>query len=162
MRRSVERLVEQQDVGGLGERPGDEDALLLAAGELADLCVAELPHPDLPKHSATRPHGRRPAAEPPDMGVAAHQDDIPHGDRKVPVDHFALRDVGDARPHGDGGLAEQRDRPAHDRHEAEDGLEERALAPAIRPDDADDLTSADAVIHVAQHDLCGNATVRSG
>ena len=43
---AVHRLVEQQDVRLLGERAGDEDALLLAAGELPDLRVGVVQHVD--------------------------------------------------------------------------------------------------------------------
>ena len=41
-----EGLVEQDDLALLRQRAGEEDALLLAAGEFADLALAELGHAD--------------------------------------------------------------------------------------------------------------------
>ena len=41
-----EGLVEQDDAGVLGQGAGEEDALALAAGQLADLALAELLHVD--------------------------------------------------------------------------------------------------------------------
>jgi hypothetical protein len=40
-----ERLVEQDDLAFLRQRPGQEHALLLAAGQFADLALAELAMP---------------------------------------------------------------------------------------------------------------------
>ena len=61
----------------LDERPCEEDALLLAAGELADLTAGQRLHPDL----LERRHRRVPLApagapEPAERAVAAHRDDI--------------------------------------------------------------------------------------
>ena len=41
-----EGLVEQDDLAVLRQRAGEEDALLLAAGEFADLALAEVGHAD--------------------------------------------------------------------------------------------------------------------
>ena len=58
-----EGLVEQQDVRLLGERPGEEHALLLAAGELADGALLELGDAELVQaarhHLAVGGPGRR-------------------------------------------------------------------------------------------------------
>ena len=42
-------LVEQHRHGLHGERPGDRDSLLLAAGELLGIVVAAIDQPDLPQ-----------------------------------------------------------------------------------------------------------------
>ena len=41
-----EGLVEQDDAAVLRQRAGEEDALLLAAGQFADLALAEIAHAD--------------------------------------------------------------------------------------------------------------------
>ena len=48
-----EGLVQQQDVRLLGQRPGEEDALLLAAGELADRAPARSAMPSSTRQRAT-------------------------------------------------------------------------------------------------------------
>ena len=55
---AVHRLIEQQHVGLLRERAGDEHSLLLSAGELADLRVPRFEHADALEHAPRRPRGR--------------------------------------------------------------------------------------------------------
>ena len=60
----------------LGEGPGEEDPLLLAAGEPADLPVGQVGDPEFVQRA--RPPGRgRPAQPPeePERGIAALLDD---------------------------------------------------------------------------------------
>ena len=51
----AERLVEQQHLRPVDERPRERDPLLLAAGELARLARAEALETDEPSISSTRP-----------------------------------------------------------------------------------------------------------
>ena len=98
---SGERLVQKKDLGVLQKRPGDEHALLLTAGEGADLDGGEGTHPDLRERGqgivtidfrerAEAIHPQRPA----------HQGHVEHADGKSPVDLGTLRNVGhpSARP----------------------------------------------------------------
>ena len=74
------RLVEQQHVGGLGQRRGDHHALLLAAAERGEVAIFERGR----ARRAPAPRGRsRRSAGPstsntPEMRVAAHQHHLHH------------------------------------------------------------------------------------
>ena len=57
-----EGLVEQDHLAVLGQRAGEEHALLLAAGEFADLALAEIAHADAGKRGCRRLRGRRRSA----------------------------------------------------------------------------------------------------
>ena len=93
-----DRLVEQEDVGLLGEALGHEGSLALArrtargAGRSARSVMATA--------SIARVDGRPvrgpQAAERPGGGVAAHRDRLSHGDGEVLVGLGGLQDVGDA------------------------------------------------------------------
>ena len=74
-----EGLVEQQHVRLLGERPGEEHALLLAAGQLADGAPRELGDAELVE--TARHHlavGRLRAAQPAQAAVAPHHHHVAH------------------------------------------------------------------------------------
>jgi hypothetical protein len=92
-----ERLVEQQNVRFLSQSTGDEGALLLAAGEGADLAVLEIAQ----LHAGERALDdlgvvTRILPPPAEIRVAAHLDEAAHGDGEVPVDVATLRQVGDS------------------------------------------------------------------
>jgi hypothetical protein len=92
-----ERLVQKVEIGILRQRPGEEHALLLAAGQLADLAVREIAHAD-PVEAAPRTgiHG---AGQPPEQArgpVETHLHHVENRRREIPVDAGALRDIGDA------------------------------------------------------------------
>ena len=81
---SIERLVEEEDVGLLGKGAGDEGSLLLAAGELVDLPVGNI----------AEIHGGDgllgfflidffKTLEVSDVGKASHCDDIAHPDGEL-------------------------------------------------------------------------------
>ena len=57
-----ERLVEQDHPAVLRQRPGEEDALLLAAGQFADLALAEVAHADAGERRVDRRAVGRPWA----------------------------------------------------------------------------------------------------
>src|SRR3989454_7551066 len=85
------RFVQQVDLGVLGERAGDEDALLLAAGEAPDLIAAIRQHPDAVERVFDGLDILLPGApQPADAGQAPHHGDIKNGDGELPVDKLAL------------------------------------------------------------------------
>src|SRR5450759_2681707 len=131
-----ERLVEQQHVRLLGERPGEEHALLLAAGQLADGAPRELGDAELVQ--TARHHlavGSLRAAQPAQAAVAPHHHHAVHGDREAPVDLLALGHVGDGIRLAAGRAAVQEHAPAAQGQQADQGLEERRLAGSVRPHD---------------------------
>ena len=122
-------------MGLLGERPGQEHALLLAAAELADGAPLELGDAELVQ--TARHHlavGGPGPLEPAQPAVAAHHDDVVHRDREAPVDLLPLGHIRDGV-----GLAarlaavEEYPSGAH-RQQADQRLEERRLAGAVGPD----------------------------
>src|SRR5665647_2806705 len=131
-----ERLVEQQHVRLLGERPGEEHALLLAAGQLADGALRELGDAELVQ--TARHHlavGSLRAAQPAQAAVAPHHHHAVHGDREAPVDLLALGHVGDGIRLAAGRAAVQEHAPAAQGQQADQGLEERRLAGSVGPHD---------------------------
>ncbi len=130
------RLVHQQQRRLLGQGARDEHPLALAPGELADLTAGEGRQPHALQ--ALRHDAPVLLAHPPQPAhrcVAAHLDDLPHGDREVPVDGVALRHVGHAvqrrlrGPPVDGHL------PGVDGHQAQARLQQRRLARTVGADD---------------------------
>jgi hypothetical protein len=130
------RLVEDQEVGLLDQCTCQEDALLLAAGQLPDLPVGKRRHIDL----AETVHRELPLAwtdqlQSAEAGIEPHQDDIDDGRREVPVDAGALRHIGDAGAHRVERLAEKSDIAGDRRHHTHRSLEQRRFSRAVRPDD---------------------------
>ncbi len=80
----------------LRERAGEKSALLLAAGERADLPVLER----LQVHRGDGGFHRagiflRVAAPPAEPQIAAHLHEAAHGGREIPIDLLALRQIGE-------------------------------------------------------------------
>ena len=141
---AVERLVEQQQLRFLGQSAGQEDALLLAAGKLADLLAGKACCADTGQRGPRQ--GPIVAARPPQQANcadAAHHDHVLDCHREAPVDLGALRDVGDADVAA-GAVAEDVEAAAVGVQRPGDELEQRALARAVWPDDGDALAAADA------------------
>ena len=91
-----EGLVEQDHPAVLGQRAGQEDALLLAAGELADLALAEVAHADAGQRLSTASRSARVGdAQHVHVAVAAHHHHVLDQNGEVPVDVLALRHIGD-------------------------------------------------------------------
>ena len=92
-----DRLVEEEQVGLRGERPGEEHAPPLAAREPADLRPQVAVHLDLVErvqHGA--PVVAAGSADRPEAREAAHHHDVLDRDRERPVDELGLGHVGDA------------------------------------------------------------------
>ena len=148
-----EGLVEQDDAPALGERSGEEDALLLPAAQLADLAVAEVEHADAGEAflDDAAVFGARDAEEI-QVAVAAHHDHVPDAHGKAPVHLFALRHVGD-----EVALLRGSDSPLGNLHAAfarldkpHDRFEERGFAAAIDADERADGAAVEAKAGVLQ------------
>ena len=128
--------------------------MLLAAGELADLPIGEVAEADFLQAGGGPVALRAPrTAEPPQLAVRSHQDHVHHADGEVPIDAFALRHVADAASDLIDRFAEDPDGAADDGEEAEDRLDERALAGAVGPDHGDQARAFQSPVHVPEHRL---------
>ena len=136
-----ERLIQQQDAGPDGERAGDGDALLLAAGELAGIAAEESAHPH---HAQAFLHallhqsvGRAPGPE-------AEGDILldPHMGKEGVVLHHHAEVAGIGRQVGHVALADA-DPPGGGLDESRHGAERRRLARAGGADDGKDLAGMD-------------------
>ena len=145
------RLVHEVNVGLLSEGAGDEDALLLSAGELPDLAGRELGHADV-FESATGDVSllAAGATEPAEAAVGSHEDGFHDVDREVPIDGGTLRDVGDATTSFFNWLSLDLDVAGECRDEAEDGFDESAFAGAVGADDGGELWLVDFEVDVPQ------------
>ena len=92
-----------------------------------------------------------------DLSGAPHHHHVPDGGGEVKVDGLVLRHVGDHRVTFTARRAQDRDR-ALMRQQAHQRLEERGLARAVRPHDADALTG----VHVEREALDGALPVVTG
>ena len=132
---AAERLVQQNDAGLLRQCAGYEDPLTLAAGQLRYQGRALLPQTDPlqagPDHLPVPLAG---LAEPPDLAASAHRHHVHDGGGKDPVDAVALEDVRQAAALGR--RAVQAHRALRDGQDPRNGVEQRALARAVRAQDA--------------------------
>ena len=133
-----EGLVEQDDPAVLRQRAGEEDALLLAARELADLALAEVAHADAVQRRSTASWSLAPGqAQHVHVAVAAHHHHVLDQNGEVPVDLLALRHIGDELALQRLGCTEPpriEIDPAASRDEAHDRLEQGRLAAAVDAD----------------------------
>jgi hypothetical protein len=147
------RLVHEQQLRPAQQRPGDEHALLLAAGQLADLPAGEvgdaqpLQHPRhlLPLGSGRSGQQARLAAR--------HEHALRDGDREAPVDRLQLRHVRDRQARTPDHCAPLR------AHGAQQQPEQRRLAGARRADHAGEGAGGDGEVDVGQD---GAAVVAEG
>ena len=133
-----ERLVEQEDRGLLGERTCEQHALELAARQRTDRPVAESGEPDALQRLGD--HGAVVRTDPASEPASAHRDDFEHGDGEVVFEFVVLGDVAEreAMVAVVAHVPQQLHGPVV-RDQPDDGLEQRRLARAVRPDDRDDF-----------------------
>ena len=147
---AVQRLVEHQHAGPADQGLGEEDALLLAPGQLADRAVLVGRRADELDDLGDAPLlGRRRKRQSPPGAVEAEPDQVDGADPQVGVEPAALRqvaDVGVAPPHR---VAEDRDRAVAERDQAQQGFEERRLARAVGTEDGDELALLDLEVDAA-------------
>ena len=139
-----ERLVEEEDRRVLDERAADEHALPLAAGELAELLLRQVAQADaLQRRKPERALAAAERAPPRHPRERAHQRDVERGDRVVEPRALRLRD--ETEP------GRNANRAAHHPQLAEECPEERGLAAAVRPEDADPFARVHLEGHVLEH-----------
>ena len=142
-----ERLVEQDHLALLRQRPGEEHPLPLPARELADLAVRGS-RPCRPARAPPRPaRGRGPragAASP--CGRSGPSSPRPRpapGRSSRPPRPAARRRRGSSAQRRARRAAEDLDAAGGERHEAHDRLEQRRLARAVDPDERGDRAARD-------------------
>ncbi len=139
------RLIQKQDLGLHGERPGDRDALALPAREIGRVGLRELPHADGLERGVDAPRdlGLRHAEV---LGSEGH---VVRDDARDHLVVGVLKDRRHAPPDGGCALgrgrvdAEDRDRSRLRGEECPHELGERGLARAVGSEDADVLTLVD-------------------
>src|SRR5437763_8890339 len=150
---AVERLVEQQHGGPAHEGLGDEDALLLAAGDLADRTlgvgggvdqVDDLGNSALCLALAT-PAG---PGETPSVAVEAEAHDVDAAHAQAGVEAASLRQVADVGVVGAGPVAQHRQRARRQRHQSEHGVDERRLAGTVGTEHGDELSGGHRQVEV--------------
>ena len=133
---AVGRLVEQQQIGIVHQRLRQLDALLHAGRIGLDVAVARFSEADVVQHLVRALHGvgRRQAGQ---LGAIGDERDGRHaGNLRVVLRHVADARADLERRHGDVEI-EHADAAAVGLDEAEQRLEHRALAGAVRPEQAD-------------------------
>jgi hypothetical protein len=151
---ACERFVHEVEASVLCEGAREEDALLLAAGELADLAVGEVSDADFIEAiegGVAMVLGR--AAQPADASVEPHGYDVQGTGGEIPVDAFALRDVTDPGAALVVRGAEDADPAGGWFDEAERGFEEGAFAGAVGADDGYEATFGEGEVDVPEDRL---------
>ena len=152
------RLVEQEQLRLLRQSARDHYALALAAGQLFDVAVAQLPAIG-PQHR--RAHGRDVAAalrlQQPQVRRPAHQRQLERGEslgqrRSLCDDRYPSCQR--RRRYGRHVIAVEHDRTGVKLENAADRPEQRRLAAAIRSDEREQLATLRPQIDAVQHGMC--------
>ncbi len=147
-------LVEEEDSWGGDQCAGDEDALLLSAGEAADGLIGEVSHAHgIESFLNLRAVGAGITSEEAFFSVKAEFDNLADGDRESPIERVALGHVADDVAFGTcggGGHAFDTDGAGVWGERSEDEFEERTFAAAVGADDAKDGSLFDVECDVLQ------------
>jgi hypothetical protein len=143
-----ERLVEQQQPRSSDQRVRDQDALLLAAGELADTCVGEAGGVDGVQHLLDeRPPGPGGPRHPETVRVDAEPHEIARAQRNIRVEQELLRHVAhQAAPASVLAALDEHSSSAR-RLQAEDHSEQGRLARPVGSDQACELARRNLEVH---------------
>ncbi len=132
----IEGLVEKVEVGIVEEGPGEEDPLLLPAGEGVDLAVGEMGDPEfLQELVGAVPLGPTGSAEPASADVGAGHDHGANGDGEIPLDFATLGEVAGMRVAVVGGAVEDAEAAGLGSEETGSGLEEGGLPGPVGSDE---------------------------
>jgi hypothetical protein len=149
-----EGFVHEIELGVLGEGAGKENALLLSSGELADLAIREVADTDMFEGLTGGVLLSFPdAAEPAELAIGPHGDDIEGAHGEVPVNALSLGHVSDELPLFPVGLSVDMHPTGCFRDEIEAGLEERGFSGAIGADDSDEGAFGDVQFDVPKDGL---------
>jgi hypothetical protein len=143
-----ERLVEQEEAGGGGQRAGEGHALLLAAGELDGVFRALLGQADEGEQLGDAGGDLGPAAAAVDEAVGDVVEDAEVGKERVGLEDDAEVALGGRRVADV--AAVDLDRALVLGVEAGDGAQERGLAAARGAEEADELAAGDVEVDGAQ------------
>jgi hypothetical protein len=160
-------LVQHQQVGASGQGPGDQGALLLAAGEGADRVADPVQQTHVGQRRADGlAVGRSGRAEDAPAGQPARRHDLAHGGGDAAAGAHPLRDVADPGPLPELALrgAEEGDLAGLGRHQAQDGADQGRLARAVGAQDRHDLAGRHVQVDVLEHGpaAVGDGGVRDG
>jgi len=156
LRRRVDpgdRLVEEEQIRLGRKRPGQEDAAPLTTRQPSDLGIRLGGHADLLEGCSDRPAiVAAGSSDRTEGGIAAHHDDVPHGDREPPVDELGLGDIGHPARLLACRMAEHLDAAGHRRQEPGHEPQQGALAGAVRPDDREQRARLDGEVDPLEGD----------
>src|SRR3954471_1174106 len=163
---AVERLLEQQQLGAAEERLGGQQALLLAAGQLADRPSRVAGGTDELEHLADTLGCLRASREtrqwdPPAGAVESQPGGVGPADARAGVDVPPLRQVADPGSRFAGWLAEHGRRSSAHRQEAERRLDQRRFPGTVRAEDGDELARVDRERHLAPDRPAADASRRA-
>ena len=147
-------FVEEEEPGVAYEGPGEEGALLLAAGELPDVPTSEMEDAESGHDflGASDLSGGVPREERLVHGCA-HEHDFPDGDGEVPVNSLQLGDVADVGASRAEGDAVDEDPAGEESNCAEDDSEDGALAGAAGAEESDEVAGHDPEVHPGEDGL---------
>ena len=141
---AVERLVEDQQTGLLGDGPSEENPLPLAARQHAELVTGAMGQTDFVERSQRGGAvGATGSAQPPDEPIATHEHDLEHAHRELGIEHVGLGDVRDPGPGLLRRTTEHLEAAPAQRHQAEDRLDQRRLAGTVRTDQREGTAGVD-------------------
>ena len=157
---AVERLVQQQQLRPAHERLGDQQPLLLAAGELPDRAVRVLaradeldhlldPLPRPPACASSGPAGRERQRQPPAVAVEPQAHHVAPAQPRAGVERAPLRQVPDPRVLPPRGPPQHAHLARRKRQRAEHRLQQRRLARAVRAEHRHELAVAHGDVHPA-------------
>ena len=136
-----QRLVAEQQRGVAGERLGDAQPLLLAAGEQSDRAIGERGRADLRhKFGHPRPIGGTADRQAEAVTVDTERDEVAAAQRGAHRQHLLLRDVADASVAPVDGVAEELRRAGVERLHPENYPQQTRLARPVRPEHGNELS----------------------
>ncbi len=149
---SREGLVHQIEIGVLSQRPGDEDPLLLAYRELADLAMGQMDHPHLGEGlQRSLPIPSPWTSNPAQVTITPHQHHIQNRGREIPVHCGPLGNVGDPPSGLRWRTSENGDRARDRSDQAQDRPEQSGLPRPVGAHHCHQHPGGDLPVHIPEH-----------